>query len=456
MMNFFVNFLGYAINFFPFVYLCFLPFLNNLKCNKTQLLTITGIVCFVCNCVLTYLSLPGMGLKEYGEYFSVFMMILWMVSYFIVIKAAFTQKLFVLLVSLHFLVISEYLEVVLEGIFFPWADRQTFELHDLCLYLCIYAVMLPFVYKLMKNILDSINISNKRIWRLLWILPLGLTAFLVTFYELFMERIINGESFAFFFILNSVISPVTFYVTVAMLMNISRAVKLEHDISVMESQLEMQSKYYEQQTLHIQEIRKAKHDLRHYFALAEKYLKNNDKEGFAKYLKSHMESMPSDSFPVFCENYAVNVLCAHYANLCQENAIDWDFKVSVPNAGPISDIDLPVIFGNLLENAYEACMRMPPHSKKSIRLRAESVFNKMGIIIENSYNGICIIENEQYLSSKRNNRTGIGLNTIKTACKKYNGEFRIEKDNANFKVSLLLPISPKDCSQQNKPVTVST
>lgn len=95
------------------------------------------------------------------------------------------------------------------------------------------------------------------------------------------------------------------------------------------------------------------------------------------------------------------------------------------------DNDLCLVFGNLIENAIEACRRMDTSdslnekSSHFIRLHAHVHYKTLIITMDNSFDGHVTIQNGKYRSSKMDDY-GIGLSSIRSVAGKYDGDVAFE------------------------------
>ena len=109
----------------------------------------------------------------------------------------------------------------------------------------------------------------------------------------------------------------------------------------------------------------------------------------------------------------------------------------------IDDMDLCVLLGNALENAYEACQRMNG-DKKWIKVKLEESSALLSIAITNSFDGKVSKRKDKFLSSKRRSEPGFGLQSIREICEKYNGTLHITYDEDEFDIMMLLNVNTKE------------
>ena len=183
-----------------------------------------------------------------------------------------------------------------------------------------------------------------------------------------------------------------------------------------------------------QMLSQQRHDLRHHLAVISELAQDNEK--LQIYLGNLTEQIPKAK-QRFSENNVINALISHYHSICEQNHIELVTHLVVPEKGNTAlDSDLCVIFANLLENAVEACCRME-EGERFIRLNSTMQYDMLIITMDNSFNGIVHTRNSRYLSSKRNDY-GIGLASIQSVARKYNGDGEFTCNDKVFQSSVYL------------------
>lgn len=124
----------------------------------------------------------------------------------------------------------------------------------------------------------------------------------------------------------------------------------------------------------------------------------------------------------------VDALLYYKHNQAKNHLIRWECDVHIPSECPIADFDLCVIFGNLLDNALEACQKIETESNRFINIQASMVKKCLLIEITNS--------TAEHPGCYKD---GIGLRNVKDSIDKYNGTLNINTDDTIFRVSVLLP-----------------
>ena len=100
-------------------------------------------------------------------------------------------------------------------------------------------------------------------------------------------------------------------------------------------------------------------------------------------------------------------------------------------------MDISTIFGNGIDNALEACEKLPPE-KRIVVVKGCKKEKFVLIFIENNYaeNGDVskrkTIKEDTYMH-------GFGIPNIEKAVQKYEGECKIMKKNGRFTLTIIIP-----------------
>ena len=103
----------------------------------------------------------------------------------------------------------------------------------------------------------------------------------------------------------------------------------------------------------------------------------------------------------------------------------------------VSDIDLCVILGNLIDNAIEACEKM--EEGRFIRLYIGTFQKQLYISVTNSTNEMIKKLDEEYITTKRGNH-GHGLKRINLEVEKYGGYINRKNEPGIFVTEIMLPL----------------
>jgi sensor histidine kinase regulating citrate/malate metabolism len=164
-------------------------------------------------------------------------------------------------------------------------------------------------------------------------------------------------------------------------------------------------------------------------------INTSDIEGIKKYLSDTLKQIPDNELHYYCSNPVLNSLLGSYAERCAKLNIKLNILLDLPETLSIPNYELCIIIGNLLENAAEACEKLPEGSGK-IDLITKTQNRMLTIMVENTYDGDVTIANGQFLSKKKNG--GFGLRSVRAVSDRHNGNMHIKRDPHSFAVYVML------------------
>lgn len=312
-----------------------------------------------------------------------------------------------------------------------------------------FPLILWFYRKIMRPALDyTVSLS---VWKFIWVIPVCNNAIFTLIITTDVSHYTHypGNEFSLIPPLWIMLTFATYIILLKMVIDVSQNAQLLENLHLSEIQIAAQQKQMELLQHNIQETSRFRHDIRHYFLAIEGFIKDKDPEGLRTYIQQSMKLFPSHTVQFYCDSVAVNSLLCYYKEKAETDDIPMSLSISLDFAPPISDTELCIILGNLLENAIEACNRMKSN-ERFIRVKLSMVSTSILVVqISNSYEGIIRqAPDGTFLSSKVRDRKGIGLASVLSTTEKYNGIARIEYPDQIFKVSLLLngndDSAPKD------------
>ena len=125
-------------------------------------------------------------------------------------------------------------------------------------------------------------------------------------------------------------------------------------------------------------------------------------------------------------------------SLAEKRDIPVNCRAILPQELSIEDVDLCVMLGNLLDNALEACEKIPREQRF---LRIYMVVNKaqLYISIQNSAKEELDFNERNYISTKRGNH-GLGMKRVKALADKYEGYLTLANEPGIFAAEVTLPL----------------
>ncbi len=120
----------------------------------------------------------------------------------------------------------------------------------------------------------------------------------------------------------------------------------------------MASHYQEVKDIYLQ-MRGWRHDYHNHLQSFKSYLAQGQVAELGEYLNELEAELDSIDTLVKSGNAMVDAILNSKLSLARKHEIEMNVKVAVLAALPISDVDLCVILGNLMDNAIEACRQIP-------------------------------------------------------------------------------------------------
>lgn len=437
--------LAYIINNLLFVIPCilllFLVFKDQLKTPVVPLI-LAGISLFIAASfwgAYIYLIL-GSPLQRF-----VLSMISTFIGVFIfvgVCRYSFLQGFFIIAVVKSY---SENIRCLSSHIYYLFTDKlpEHAILEISCITTMLTILTFPFIllfYKLlMRPALDyTVSLS---VWKFIWVIPVCNNAIftMIITTDVSHYTLYPGNEFSLIPPLWILLTFATYTILLKMVVDVSQNAQLLENLHLSETQIAAQQKQMELLQRNIQETSRFRHDMRHHFLAIEGYINDGEPEGLRAYIRQAMLLLPAQTVRFYCSSVAVNSLLCYYEEQTESGGIPLSLDISLEHTPPISDTELCIILGNLLENAIEACNRMKS-SERFIKVKMSMASTSILVIqISNSYEGVVRqAPDGTFLSSKVKDRKGIGLASVLSTTDKYNGIARIEYPGHTFKVSLLL------------------
>lgn len=219
---------------------------------------------------------------------------------------------------------------------------------------------------------------------------------------------------------------------------IIKDIKEKSEERLLKEKIDIQYKYY----LNLQEsqnkVKKLYHDINnHMFCI--KNL-SSDKEDVNKYIDEMSKELNQFKEIHNTGNMILDIILNEKQNICNENNIDLTCDVNFYKCNFIEMTDVCSIFSNILDNAIEACNKTSM-DKKYIKIRGTLVKSYYVIRCENSKTNKLEIKNSKIITSKKDKFIhGIGLKSVKSSLKKYNGDLEIEDFKNKFLLQIYIPI----------------
>ena len=196
--------------------------------------------------------------------------------------------------------------------------------------------------------------------------------------------------------------------------------------------------YYQAKSMATTELQKREHDSKKQLLIISQLLRENKYQELETYLESVIVHTSPSVKVVEAGNAVVSAILTVMVAQCRENDIVFKPILKYKTLR-IEDFDLSTILGNVLENAFEASLRVDNTNKRSIKLSIQEEKNIILIRCENYYEGMLDGDGASLRSSKADKgKHGLGLGNIQDATEKYNGKVSVETREQIFEIQIVL------------------
>lgn len=173
-----------------------------------------------------------------------------------------------------------------------------------------------------------------------------------------------------------------------------------------------------------------RHDIRHHNQNIAAMLKKGEIREAMKYLEQYDDTLDAARVNEFCSHITVNAILNSFYNKAQSMGISVSVIADTNEATHITDMDFVAVLSNLLENAVNGCTECG--SGGEIKVNIRTVADKTVIVCSNPCKKDIPIENNMI-----KNR-GIGIASMLSAIRKYDGNIKYSLDNGILTVCIIL------------------
>ena len=121
-------------------------------------------------------------------------------------------------------------------------------------------------------------------------------------------------------------------------------------------------------------------------------------------------------------------------SLARKQEIPIKVQAQIPSSLSISELDLCIVIGNLLDNAIEACRELPP-GERLIRIYTEMKGNYLYLSFLNTAKG----KKKEHFRTTKGSGHGYGLRRVDAIVRKYGGHISRASEDEAFSTEVLLP-----------------
>lgn len=233
-----------------------------------------------------------------------------------------------------------------------------------------------------------------------------------------------------------------FIISLLVIVENKRKKLLKDNIRILEHQMIIQHNYYEEIKAHQDETRRIRHDIKNHLNIIDRLIIDKEYESAKNYVENINKKTAEDYGVRVTNNKIIDAILFNKREICQQKKIKFDLDIRLPEKIGIDDFDICVLYGNLLDNAIEACEKIDINGQdRYIKIKSIIKGRSLFINIKNSNSGEVYKDGSRFLTSKKDKiNHGIGITNVKRTIEKYNGSMKIDYSDKYFNVSIIVNI----------------
>lgn len=197
---------------------------------------------------------------------------------------------------------------------------------------------------------------------------------------------------------------------------------------------QMQYQYYLEKEKQEEKVRSIYHDMKNHLLLLERGQVPDETRRLAERIRNEISGYEGY---MQTGNRFLDIILNDKMQKAKEGNIDFSVLVDFSEISFIDSLDISTIFGNGIDNALEACVKLPPE-KRIVIVKGCKRKNFVLILIENNF-----AQQEdriQWATDKDDVfMHGFGIANIRRAVSKYGGECKIVAENGRFFLTIIIP-----------------
>ena len=142
-------------------------------------------------------------------------------------------------------------------------------------------------------------------------------------------------------------------------------------------------------------------------------------------------------------NHALDIILFEKTIICQKNNIKLNCMAEAEKLGFMSSSNLYSLFGNALQNAIEATMKIKDEDKRLICLNIKNVSNMISVHIENSMaegESLSIVKDFPVTTKEDKINHGYGMRSIQMIVEKFDGAVNFYVQDGWFNLDIIIPV----------------
>lgn len=205
-----------------------------------------------------------------------------------------------------------------------------------------------------------------------------------------------------------------------------------------EQLLQVKVKALEEKYQEMLKSRKIVHDMKNHLLALKKYTQEQDWKGLEEYLNELSRDMLDYNYQIWTGNHMLDMILNQKEKEAEKQKTQMQISTEVFTTLPFSDREIISLFGNLLDNALEACEQIK-EGERWIHIKMKKKNQLLYIEIVNAAKNTGIQTDENFVSKKKDGVLhGYGMKNIRDIVEQYNGMFQCKSQEDRFEVVITI------------------
>ena len=424
--------LGFFIQIFPCMILCFIPWdAGAYRVRRRWVLAgfTAGVSAMSLLFPVLILSIRTEEMKDMAaNLYMTATILLCCFIYFYMIREHAIKKMLVVNLTIVYAAVQFMFVNLVRPVFAEPASYGVYSTGSFWMYVLSAAVMFPLVALMMHRTVRAYFRQTEvkamgREFSRVFAMTFGFF-FIIFLYNIAVEDSVSSEQF-WWIVIPPFLYAVIFLMAVYWIL-LQEAVRRKSESDRRRCE-ELQKLQYQRIISDMEKTRRMRHDLRHTLQVLSNMASQGENDRIEGYISEMLDHTVRQESEWYCSNLTVNALLQNYIGRARDEGIACSVHAQCGEV-PVSPVDLTVILGNALENAINACALT--EKEPWIKVTVGVVGGSLAIQVENSCTGVVYAakgyEDGSFYPADafRSSRTGggIGVHSIALAAGRYGGE----------------------------------
>lgn len=182
-----------------------------------------------------------------------------------------------------------------------------------------------------------------------------------------------------------------------------------------------------------------RHELKNSYLTIETLARQGDMEGIIQLIHERFQELDHKYSVIHTGNIAVDAVLNYKLSMTKQLEIQTEEHLNIPVEMSISPIVVCAVLGNGMDNAMEACRKLPPKERWiSISMMVEK--RNLFIEIVNTFDGMIRSDKKGKIQTRKEDHTnhGFGLDVMRRLLEEKNGTMMIHWENNRFHLQVIV------------------